>query len=45
VTNVPRITELKQVAVEAQETIQETDENRETNQDDLLADDELESLF
>jgi cell division GTPase FtsZ len=47
VTNVPRIKELQQVAIEAQDNIDEINEESETNLDNLVHDeeDELESLF
>jgi cell division GTPase FtsZ len=47
VTNVPRIKELQQVAIEAQENIDEINKESETNLDNLVHDDEdeLESLF
>ncbi|SEO26030.1 Cell division GTPase FtsZ [Halogranum amylolyticum] len=47
VTNVPRIKELQQVAIEAQENIDEINQESETNLDNLVHDDEdeLESLF
>jgi cell division GTPase FtsZ len=47
VTNVPRIKELQQVAIEAQDNIDEIREESEENLNDLIQDDddELESLF
>ncbi|WP_199174697.1 tubulin/FtsZ family protein [Halegenticoccus soli] len=47
VTNVPRIKELQQVAIEAQDNIDEIRRESETNLDNLINDDEdeLESLF
>ena len=47
VTNVPRIKELQQVAIEAQDNIDEIREESEDNLNDLIQDDddELESLF
>jgi cell division GTPase FtsZ len=47
VTNVPRIKELQQVAIEAQDNIEEIREESEQKFDDLVSDDEdeLESLF
>jgi cell division GTPase FtsZ len=47
VTNVPRIKELQQVAIEAQDNISEIREESETNLQNLVEDDEdeLESLF
>jgi cell division GTPase FtsZ len=47
VTNVPRIKELQQVAIEAQDNIDEIREESEENLDSLVEDDgdELESLF
>ena len=47
VTNVPRIKELQQVAIEAQENIDEINKESDTNLDNLVHDDEdeLESLF
>jgi cell division GTPase FtsZ len=47
VTNVPRIKELQQVAIEAQDNIEEIREESETNLKNLVEDDEdeLESLF
>jgi cell division GTPase FtsZ len=47
VTNVPRIKELQQVAIEAQDNINEIREESETNLQNLVEDDEdeLESLF
>jgi len=47
VTNVPRIKELQQVAIEAQDNIDEINQESEENLDDLVNDDsdELESLF
>lgn len=45
VTNVPRITQLQEVAVEAQDRIRETDRESESNQSDLTDNDDLESLF
>jgi len=47
VTNVPRIKELQQVAIEAQDNIDEINQESEENLDDLVSDDsdELESLF
>ncbi|MDZ5809820.1 tubulin/FtsZ family protein [Halorubrum sp. AD140] len=47
VTNVPRIKELQQVAIEAQDNLDEIREESEENLDELVSDDsdELESLF
>ena len=46
VTNVPRVKELQQVAVEAKQNRDEIDDEREGNRHDLLGDDnDLESLF
>jgi len=47
VTNVPRIKELQQVAIEAQDNLDEIREESDENLDDLVSDDsdELESLF
>ncbi|MFB6169187.1 MAG: tubulin/FtsZ family protein [Haloferacaceae archaeon] len=47
VTNVPRIKELQQVAIEAQDNIEEIREESDEKFDDLVSDDEdeLESLF
>ena len=47
VTNVPRIKELQQVAIEAQENIDDIRQESEDNLDTLISDDEdeLESLF
>jgi len=47
ITNVPRIKELQQVAIEAQENLNEIREESDENLDDLVTDDsdELESLF
>jgi cell division GTPase FtsZ len=47
VTNVPRIKELQQVAIEAQDNIDDIRQESEDNLDDLINDDEdeLESLF
>ncbi len=47
VTNVPRIKELQQVAIEAQDNLSEIREESEQNLDELVSDDgdELESLF
>jgi len=47
VTNVPRIKELQQVAIEAQENIDEIRDESEDNLDNLVSDDseELDSLF
>ncbi|WP_435124676.1 tubulin/FtsZ family protein [Halobaculum sp. D14] len=47
VTNVPRIKELQQVAIEAQDNIDEIREESDDNLDNLVSDDEdeLESLF
>jgi cell division GTPase FtsZ len=47
VTNVPRIKELQQVAIEAQDNLDEIREESEKNLDELVSDDsdELESLF
>ncbi|SDM57217.1 Cell division GTPase FtsZ [Halogranum gelatinilyticum] len=47
VTNVPRIKELQQVAIEAQENIDEINQESESNLESLVNDDEdeLESLF
>ncbi|ERH03873.1 MAG: cell division GTPase [Halorubrum sp. J07HR59] len=47
VTNIPRIKELQQVAIEAQENLDEIRDESETNLDELVQDDEdeLESLF
>ncbi|WP_435062636.1 tubulin/FtsZ family protein [Halobaculum sp. EA56] len=47
VTNVPRIKELQQVAIEAQENIDDIRQESEDNLDSLISDDEdeLESLF
>ncbi|GAB7091888.1 tubulin/FtsZ family protein [Halorubrum luteum] len=47
VTNVPRIKELQQVAIEAQDNLDEIREESEENLDNLVSDDqdELESLF
>ncbi|WP_228546079.1 tubulin/FtsZ family protein [Halegenticoccus tardaugens] len=47
VTNVPRIKELQQVAIEAQDNIDEIRRESDTNLEDLINDDEdeLESLF
>ncbi|MWV64018.1 cell division protein [Halorubrum sp. JWXQ-INN 858] len=47
VTNVPRIKELQQVAIEAQDNLSEIREESEENLDELVSDDgdELESLF
>jgi len=47
VTNVPRIKELQQVAIEAQDNLDEIREESEDNLDELVSDgsDELESLF
>ena len=46
-TNVPRIKELQQVAIEAQDNIEEIKSESEENLDDLVNDDddELETLF
>ena len=47
VTNIPRIKELQQVAIEAQENLDEIRDESDTNLDELIQDDEdeLESLF
>lgn len=45
VTNVPRVKELQQVAIEAQDSIDATEANREESQSALTDTDELESLF
>jgi len=47
ITNVPRIKELQQVAIEAQENLNEIREESDENLDELVTDDsdELESLF
>ena len=47
VTNVPRIKELQQVAIEAQDNLDEIRQESDENLDDLVSDDgdELESLF
>ncbi len=47
VTNIPRIKELQQVAIEAQDNLDEIREESDENLDDLVSDDsdELESLF
>lgn len=47
VTNVPRIKELQQVAIEAQDNIEEIRQESDSNLETLINDDEdeLESLF
>jgi len=47
VTNVPRIKELQQVAIEAQENLDEIRQESDENLESLVSDDtdELESLF
>ena len=47
VTNVPRIKELQQVAIEAQDNIEEIRQESDSNLENLINDDEdeLESLF
>jgi len=47
VTNVPRIKELQQVAIEAQDNIDDIQQESQDNLDTLISDDEdeLESLF
>lgn len=45
ITNVPRVKELQQVAIEAKDSIEARADEHDENQDQLIDDDELDSLF